>query len=327
MYKLRDYQQQASDRAVAHMQSSSRENGILILPTGAGKSLVIADIAYRLGAPTLVFQPSKEILEQNYNKMLSYNISGVGVYSASLNSKEVSPITFATIGSVMRRIDQFRRFRYVIIDECHFVNSEAGMYNSFIRTTGCKVLGLTATPYRLYHHRAYGTMLRFITRMRDGIFTRVLYYVQVSDLMRRGYLAKMQYYSLPVVDTSKLVVNSTGMDYTDASVKKLYAKISYTEQLADVVRRLLAAGRKSILVFTRFTEEASLLKKMLGNAAAVVTGSTPAIERDEVIKAFKAGVIQVVANVGVLTTGFDYPELATVVVARPTRSLSLWYQW
>lgn len=326
MYKLRDYQQQASDRAVAHMQSSSRENGILILPTGAGKSLVIADIAYRLGAPTLVFQPSKEILEQNYNKMLSYNISGVGVYSASLNSKEVSPITFATIGSVMRRIDQFRRFRYVIIDECHFVNSEAGMYNSFIRTTGCKVLGLTATPYRLYHHRAYGTMLRFITRMRDGIFTRVLYYVQVSDLMRRGYLAKMQYYSLPVVDTSKLVVNSTGMDYTDASVKKLYAKISYTEQLADVVRRLLAAGRKSILVFTRFTEEASLLKKMLGNAAAVVTGSTPAIERDEVIKAFKAGVIQVVANVGVLTTGFDYPELATVVVARPTRSLSLWYQ-
>jgi len=68
MFKLREYQQQASDRAVDFFNSKTEMNAIEVLPTGSGKSLVIADIANRLEGHTLVFQPSKEILEQNYKK-------------------------------------------------------------------------------------------------------------------------------------------------------------------------------------------------------------------------------------------------------------------
>lgn len=326
MYTLRDYQSYAVEVAVNFFQSVKKNNGIIVLPTGAGKSLVIANIAYRLDAPVLIFQPSKEILEQNYEKLCSYGVLDVGIFSASFRRKEVRKITFATIGSVKNYKDYFRVFRYVIIDECHGVNAEAGMYKDFIDTIQCKVLGLTATPYRLYSSRFYGSMLRFITRTKPRIFTDMLYAVQVRTLLERGYLAPMNYYQLNVVDTSRLILNSTGADFTDASVRKYYKEIKFNDSLENIVRRLLVAGRTSILVFTRFIEEASHLARVFSDCAAVVSSNTSKGDREAILRAFKQKQIKVVANVGVLTTGFDFPELATVVLARPTMSLALYYQ-
>lgn len=326
MYELRDYQKQAVDVAVNFFQTGNKKNGIIVLPTGAGKSLVIANIAYRLDAPVLIFQPSKEILEQNYEKLCSYGVMDVGIFSASFGRKEVRKITFATIGSVKSHKDYFRLFRYVIIDECHGVNAEAGMYKDFIETIQCKVLGLTATPYRLYSSRFYGSMLRFITRTNPRIFNELLYAVQVRTLLNRGYLAPMNYYQLNVVDTSRLKVNSTGADFTDASVRRYYREIKFNDSLENIVRRLLVAGRTSILVFTRFIDEATHLARAFSDCAAVVSSDTSKSDREAILRAFKQKQIKVVANVGVLTTGFDFPELATVVLARPTMSLALYYQ-
>ena len=327
MYALRDYQREAVDAAVNFFSAGSKKNGLIVLPTGSGKSLVIANIALRMNAPVLIFQPSKEILEQNYDKLCSYGVlTDIGIFSASFNRKQVSTITFATIGSVRNCKDYFRRFRYVIIDECHYVNAEAGMYKDFIDTVGCKVLGLTATPYRLYSSRFYGSMLRFITRTNPRIFNEMLYCVQIGTLLSRGYLARMNYYQLNVVDTSRLRLNSTGADYTDASVRQHYKEIKFNDTLENIVQRLLVAGRTSILVFTRFIEEAGFLVRALGTRAAVVSSNTPKQQREAILRAFKAKKINVVANVGVLTTGFDFPELATVVLARPTMSLALYYQ-
>lgn len=326
MYELRPYQRQAVDAAVAFFDSTTRGNGLIVLPTGAGKSLVIANIAYRLDAPVLIFQPSKEILEQNYHKLLSYGVVDAGIFSASFNSRAVCKVTFATIGSVKNYKDYFRRFRYAIIDECHLVNAEAGMYKEFIDAIGCKVIGLTATPYRLYSSRFYGSMLRFLTRTRPRIFDCLLYHVQVRTLLEQGFLAQLNYYQLPIINTSRLQLNSTGADYTDASIRKHYEEVKFSEELASVVNRLLNAGRKSILVFTRFTDEAEHLARVLGKRAAVVTGDTPANVREGVLRRFKTGHISVVTNVGVLTTGFDFAELDTVVLARPTMSLALYYQ-
>lgn len=326
MYELRDYQRQAVDVAVNFFQSGNKKNGIIVLPTGAGKSLVIANIAYRLDAPVLIFQPSKEILEQNYEKLCSYGVMDVGIFSASFGRKEVRKITFATIGSVKSHKDYFRLFRYVIIDECHGVNAEAGMYKDFIETIQCKVLGLTATPYRLYSSRFYGSMLRFITRTNPRIFNELLYAVQVRTILNRGYLAPMNYYQLNVVDTSRLKINSTGADFTDASVRRYYREIKFSDSLENIVRRLLVAGRTSILVFTRFIDEATHLARAFSDCAAVVSSDTSKSDREAILRAFKQKQIKVVANVGVLTTGFDFPELATVVLARPTMSLALYYQ-
>lgn len=326
MYELRDYQKQAVDVAVNFFQTGNKKNGIIVLPTGAGKSLVIANIAYRLDAPVLIFQPSKEILEQNYEKLCSYGVMDVGIFSASFGRKEVRKITFATIGSVKSHKDYFRLFRYVIIDECHGVNAEAGMYKDFIETIQCKVLGLTATPYRLYSSRFYGSMLRFITRTNPRIFNEMLYAVQVRTLLNRGYLAPMNYYQLNIVDTSRLKVNSTGADFTDASVRRYYREIKFNDSLENIIRRLLVAGRSSILVFTRFIDEANHIARTFSDCAAVVSSDTSKTDRENILRLFKNKQIKVVANVGVLTTGFDFPELTTVVLARPTMSLALYYQ-
>ena len=330
-YKLRDYQQKASDAAVSFFNDRrNRRNAIMVLPTGSGKSLVIADIASRLDGCTLVFQPSKEILEQNYRKLLSYGVLDCSVYSASFGQKDINRITFATIGSVKSHPELFSHFRNVIVDECHLVNPKEGMYRDFFRAVKCRVLGLTATPYRLSSSRDFGSELKFITRTRPCVFSEVIYQVQVSTLLDLGYLARLNYYPMSPSgwDESRLRKNSTGADYTDKSVVAEYERVDFYDYLVSIVLRLLrpkTGKRKGILVFTRFLKEAERLTMSIPGTA-IVSGDTPKKERERILEAFKAGEVQVVANVGVLTTGFDYPELDTVVMARPTMSLALWYQ-
>lgn len=332
IYKLRDYQQQASDAAIRFFKDTkSKRNAIMVLPTGSGKSLIIADIAARLNGYVLVFQPSREILEQNFKKLCSYGVMDCSVYSASLNSKDVSRITFATIGSVINHPELFTHFNYVIIDECHLVNPKEGMYKEFLSMLKCKILGLTATPYRLSSSRDFGSMLKFITRTRPCVFSDVIYHVQISTLLDMGYLAKLNYYQINPVGWNELnlKVNTTGADYTDKSVVREYERIDFYGFLVSIVRRLMnpksGGKRKGILVFTRFLKEAQRLTQSVPGTA-IVSGDTPKKEREEILEAFKSGRIPVVANVGVLTTGFDYPELDTIVMARPTMSLALWYQ-
>ena len=326
MYELRDYQKKASDAAVRFFKDNSRKsNTVMVLPTGSGKSLIIADIAARLDAPTLIFQPTKEILEQNFAKLQSYGIWDCAVYSASFNSKEIRRITFATIGSVKSNPQLFRAFRYVIIDEAHCVNPKEGMYKTFLSSIKCKVLGLTATPYRLYTSRDFGAMLKIITRTRPAVFSDILYHVQIGELSERGYLSPMRYFQLSPLDMKKLRYNTTGADYSDKSVLTEYKRVNFYQHLCNIIERLLKVNRRGILVFTRFLKEAERLNQTFG-CCAIVSGSTPKSEREEILGKFKAGEIKVVANVGVLTTGFDYPELDTIVLARPTMSLSLYYQ-
>ena len=326
MYRLRPYQQQAADVAVRYFKDrTATANGIMVLPTGSGKSLVIADIAARLGAPVLVFQPSKEILEQNYAKLCAYDILECAVYSASCNSKAISRITFATIGSVKNHVEEFSHFRYVIVDECHLVNPKEGMYRDFFKAIRCKIIGLTATPYRLYSTRN-GAVLRFITNTSPRVFSRLLFFVQIGYLFGQGYLAKLNYYRIPLIDLNRLRRNSTGADYTDDSVQREYRRVSFNDGVLNIVRRLLRVNRRGILLFSRFVEEAQYISDSLPGMAAIVSQNTPKKERERILADFKAGRIKVVTNVGVLTTGFDYPELDTVVLARPTLSLALYYQ-
>jgi DNA repair protein RadD len=330
MYKLRDYQQTASDSAIKFFQSKDEYNSIMVLPTGSGKSLIIADIASRLDGHILVFQPSKEILEQNYQKLCSYDVLDCSIYSASFNSKEISRITFATIGSVISQPNDFIGFKYILVDECHLVNPKRGMYKHFFEIVRCKILGLTATPYRLSSSTG-GSMLKFITRTRPHIFSKVIYQVQISTLLDMGYLSKMNYYSMNPIgwNEKNLRMNSTGADYTDKSIQREYERIGFYSYLVQIVQRLMnpkkGCKRKGILVFTGFVNEAERLAHSI-RGCAIVSGSTPKATREMILKQFKSGEISVVANVGVLTTGFDYPELDTIVMARPTMSLALWYQ-
>lgn len=331
-FTLRSYQQEASDAAVRVFQGQKQTNGLIVVSTGGGKSLIIADIASRLDAPLLIFQPSKEILQQNFAKLQSYGVIECGVYSASVGCKDINRITFATIGSVMNHMDDFKHFKYVLIDEAHCVNSKAGMYKKFIEAEKRQVVGLTATPYRLSSYQG-GSMLKFLTRTRPRIFNEVLYVCQTSDLLAKGFLADLKYYDLTSMDLSNVRSNSTGADYDEKSLKLEYERSGFYDKLTTTTLRVLKpkseVPRKGVLVFTRFVDEAQNLVdklKIKGISAAIVTGETPKADREMLLEDFKAGKIKVVANVGVLVVGFDFPALDTVILARPTKSLAWYYQ-
>lgn len=325
-YVLRTYQQHAVDRGVAYltMPAFKGRNGLIVIPTGAGKSLVIAGIATRLNQPVLVFQPSKEILQQNAEKLRGYGYLP-GIWSASLGKKRMGLITLATIGSVVRDAELFKQFKYVLIDEAHLVNAKGGMYTNFLEVLShARVIGLTATPYRLASD-SMGSQLRFLTRTRPRIFDDVVYYLNTAPLFKAGFLAPITYHERDVIDPTQLRLNSTGADFDDASLRQHFKTSGFGARLQATVRHFLENGHRQMLVFTRFTEEAEALAAAIPGFA-VVTAETPADKRDQILWSFKKGITRGVANVGVLSVGFDYPELTTVVLARPTMSLALYYQ-
>ncbi len=279
-YTLRDYQAEASDAAVKFFNNkkTANHNGILILPTGAGKSLVIADIASKIDEPLIVLQPSKEILEQNYAKLVSYGAWDCSIYSASLNRKDINRITFATIGSLMNHIDEFDSFHKILIDECHLVDPREGQYKEFIeRVDGRQVIGLTATPYRLGQTidpktinskwPKYGSILKFLTRTRPRVFDQVLYHCQIKTLLEAGFLAKLRYFDMMRIDLDKVKVNSTGADYDDKSLFKEFQRVGMYEYTLDIVKRVMrpknGSMRHGILVFCRFVEDAERLAERL----------------------------------------------------------------
>lgn len=319
----RKYQVEAINAGVEFFNEKKVYNAIEVLPTGSGKSIVVANIGKELKDQTIVFQPSKEILQQNYAKFISYGYRA-GIYSASAGHKFIDKITFATIGSVAKKHHLFRNVRHVIIDECHLVNAEAGMYFDFIKSLpGAKVLGLTATPYRLSSSME-GSMLKFLTRTRPRIFNKVKYYVQNEELFTAGHLAKLEYYSIDLVDRTRLQMNSSGSDFTDSSVRAYYREIGMEAKTIEYGNRLLAQ-RKNLLIFCTTIAEAMAVQRGIPDSE-VLTGETEAKIRDGLLARFKSGALKCVINVGVLTTGFDYLELECTLIARSTMSLALYYQ-
>ena len=322
-FESRFYQTEAIDIAVDFFTKDTDYNtGLEILPTGSGKSFVIAKILEKLEGKTVVLQPSKEILEQNYEKFSNYGKASI--YSASAGEKRIDRVTFCTIGSVITKKHLFKGLKNIIIDECHLVNSDAGMYQEFIKSfPEAKTLGLTATPYRL-EQTTEGPQLTFLTRSNPRIFDDVLYYVQNDLLFNSGYLAELEYFNFDVIDRSKLEVNTSGTDFTQNSLRRYYKSIDMPSRIAKTAYSILQK-RNNVLVFCSLIEEALSVQKKIPNSA-VLTGDTKKKERERILSQFKSGKIKCLINVGVLTTGFDYPALEAVLIARSTMSLSLFYQ-
>lgn len=325
MFEPRPYQTSAIDHAVSYFKSDADYNAFEILPTGSGKSIVIANVAKGVHdrGQTLVFQPSKEILDQNYRKFRSYGFRA-GIYSAAAGSKFVDDVTFAMIGSVIRKKHLFRNVKHVIIDECHLVDADQGMYHDFLHSLpDAKVLGLTATPYRL-GSTSDGVQLQFINRTTPKIFQECLYYIQNKTLFEAGHLAKLKYFDENVIDRTMIRLNSKGTDFDDQSLRAYLNTVNMSQKIILRANDVLTK-RKNLLIFCGSIEEAYKIQRGIPGSQ-VLTGETDQHERDAMLTAFKKGVIRCLINVGVLTTGFDYPELEAVIFGRSTMSLSLYYQ-
>jgi len=336
-YTLRPYQQEMVDLAVKELNRDKPKPFVLQAGTGAGKSLVIAGICHQLPGKTLVLQPSRELLKQNYDKMLSYDIKDVKIYSASLGKKEIGNYVMATIGSIYKKPELFKDFEYVIIDECDLVNPKEmdTMYKKFLTAIGCNnVCGLTATPYRTvskFYTDEWGGLfytahLKCITRIGYPTFWKgIKYKIETQELIDDGYLSPIKYYIEPS-DISKLKVNTTGADFTVDSLEAWGA-----EKVARICQAIEYArdNHKRALVFCSSLRQANaVLDAFSGDSSYIqlVDGKTPKKEREEAVRLFKTGDRPVMLNVGVFLAGFDVPELDCIIFARPTLSLRVWYQ-
>lgn len=333
MYQLRPYQQEAVDRAVAFFNSKEKTRPILVLPTGAGKSLVIAFTVKQLTGNVLILQPSKELLEQNYRKYDEVikghaELERASVYSASVGIKERGRVTFATIGSIYKQPELFADIEHVIVDECHFVPPQkSSMYTTFFRHIDAQVLGLTATPYRLKTYADPFTgrpfsKINLLTRERPMFFNRFLYIVQPSEVQQ--YLAPIKYIEMSF-DGSFLKFNSTGAEYSEKSIAEAMSRNEIIERIPGILKQAYEKGRNASLVFVRQVYEAEHLAHITP-FSEYVYALTKKSEREHVINGFKSGSIKTMFNVSVLTTGFDFPGLDNVVLARPTASLALYVQ-
>ena len=335
MYELRPYQKEAVEATLAHFR---RENtpAVVVLPTGAGKSLVIAELARRAKGRVLVLAHVRELVEQNHAKFLSFD-TNAGIYSAGLDRKDAHQKTiFGSIQSVARASeDFFRDFSLLIIDECHRVSMEGEtQYQTVINklrvaNPEIRILGLTATPYRLgfgwiYEYHA-PRKLQQTTAGR--FFKKCVYELTVRYMIRNGYLTPPIRLDAPVAfyDFSGLKLH--GIHYLQSEVEKILKDSKrITKQIIENIVDL-SKERQGVMIFTASVNHAMEIMRYLPPfVAAMVVGDTASEDREAAIAAFKERKLKFLVNVSVLTTGFDAPHVDVIAILRPTESAALYQQ-
>jgi DNA repair protein RadD len=322
-YKLRAYQEKGLKDALDYISSNDDKYALMVAPTGAGKSLYIASILNAIKGKSIILQPNKELLEQNFEKYISYG-NEASIYSASLGSKELGHVTFATIGSIKKEASNLQDVELIIVDEAHLQSKKGSAMSSFFEAVKPKkVIGLTATPIEL-RDGIDGSYLCMINRSRNNIFEQIIHCTQIQEIVKGGFWSNIVY-DLISTDKSKLELNSKGTDFTEKSLIDFYKKNNLDGMIVDKIKALKKQGRKHILVFVPSIADAeNLTSKIKGSAC--ISSNTEKKERTYIIENFKNGNISVVFNVNILSVGFDFPQLDTIIMARPTNSFAIYYQ-
>ena len=336
MYKLREYQQQAVNNTIKFFQKK-RDPAMIVLPTGAGKSLVIAELARIANGRVLILAHVKELVEQNYEKYKSYGLSA-GIFSASLGKKDWDPkAIFGSVQSVARAPDDFfNNFSLLVIDECHRVSEEgATQYQEVIKKTlernpGLCILGLTATPYRLgvgwiYEYSQRGE----IKTDKKRFFKQCVYELPLSYMIQNKYLTIPVKVDIPVTcyDFSELTDKNSSYTAQDVeeilkSQKRLTPFI--IKNIIDITERF---HRQGVMIFSSSVRHAEEIMTYLpAHDARIVLGDTDMKDRTAIIEDFKNKKFKYLVNVSVLTTGFDAPHVDVIAILRPTESNSLYQQ-
>lgn len=332
--EARYYQEDAGRAVFRFFEENQEGNPVVAMPTGTGKSIVIAWILREIftnwpDQRVLVLTHVKELIEQNF-KVLKCVMpdAPAGIYSAGLNRRELGfPITFGGIASVAKRGAQLGFVDLVFVDECHLVSHrEDTSYRKLldvlkILNPGVRVIGLSATPYRLGHgHITDG-----------GVFTHVCYDITQRDeftrLISEGYLAPLvPRRTEETIDVSRVKI--TGGEF---NAQELQAAVDRETITNAAVEEMIKHGqeRKHWLIFCAGVDHATHVAERLrerGIAADTVHSEISDEDRRDRIAAFKEGHLRAVTNNNVLTTGFDFPAIDLIGMLRPTTSPGLWVQ-
>ena len=329
--QLRYYQVEAID-ALYNWFDTRPGNPLIVLPTGTGKSLVIADFC--MGALTMapdtkimILTHVRELITQNYQELLDlWPFAPAGINSAGVGSRSTNePIIFAGIQSVHRDAEKFQKVDVVLVDEAHLIPRNTNtMYRRFLAelliiNPYLKIVGLTATPYRLDSGR--------LDVGDDAIFDGIAYEYSVRQAVADGFLAPL----VSKAPETRLEVTGVHTRGGEFIAGELQAAVDIDATNRAAVAEIVAYGadRRSWLIFGAGVEHATHLAEIVrehGISAATIFGETPKTERDAIIKNFKAGVIRCLVSMGVLTTGFNAPAVDLLAMMRPTKSTGLYVQ-
>lgn len=334
---LRDYQTQAVDAALAHFRQSD-DPAVIVLPTGAGKSLVIAELSRLAKGRVICLAHVKELVEQNHAKFLATG-SAAGLFSAGLGQKDSNlKTTFASIQSLSGNLEAFNTpASLIIIDECHRVGLEdSAQYNKTLAhfrslNPKVKILGLTATPYRLgsgwiYQHHYHG----YTRPSGQTFFKKCIFELPLQYMVKNQYLTPPIHYDAAVAhyDFSLLTESLDGEQNTDdiALNELIHKHPRVTKAVTEQILQL-SQDREGVMIFAATVDHAKEICAYLpAQQTALITGTTKTKQRDSLIAAFKAKKIKYLVNVSVLTTGFDAPHVDVIAILRPTQSISLFQQ-
>ena len=329
----RSYQVEAVESIFKYF-SNNTGNPLLCLPTGTGKSVIIAMLLKKIfeiypNQKVLMITHVKELIQQNYEKLKAvWNDAPVGIYSAGLKKRESQQnIIFCGIQSVAKKAELFGSVDLVVIDEAHLVSHNANsQYRNFIAklkesNAYLKVVGLTATPFRS----------NFGLLTDAGIFTDIAFDITQKDefvkLINQGYLSAL----VPFATNHKIDVSNvkiTNGEYNQKELAKVVNSGNITEKiLNDAIE--IAKNRNKWLIFAAGIEHGKDICNRLNEKGVLTTcvfGDLSNAERDKNIQDFKAGKYKAIVNYGVLTTGFDCPEIDCIIMMRPTLSPVLWVQ-
>lgn len=336
MYKLRDYQQEAVDNTIKYFQKK-RDPAVIVLPTGAGKSLVIAELARIAKGRVLVLAHVKELVEQNHAKYISYNLEA-GIYSAGLQKKDSShKVIFGSIQSVARASDDFfADFTLVVIDECHRVSLEEDTQYALVlrklreNNNNICVLGLTATPYRLGQGWIYNFNHKGIVQtLERRFFKQCVFELPLDYMIKNKFLTPPVKIDIPVTCYDFSELEGLGRSYTNKEIEDILQRQKRLTPLIikNIIDITESYNRQGVMIFSSTVNHAKeILEALPKDDARIVLGDTELDERDQIINDFKNKKFKYLVNVSVLTTGFDAPHVDVIAIMRPTESVSLYQQ-
>jgi len=329
--ELRPYQRQAVDQLYAYWQDKAG-SPLLVLPTGAGKSLVLATVCKELienypDMRILIVTHVRELILSNFGELLNiWPLAPAGIFSAGVGRRDAhAQIIFGGVQTIASKTDLIGHIDLVMVDEAHLMprksETQYGKLLDGLRAINpdLKLVGLTATPYRLGEgmlHEGEG-----------ALFDDIAYDLPISDLIDGGYLV------LPISKGMATTYDVSGVGKLGGDYKQnaLQAAVDKDHLTTAVVDEIVAYGqdRRAWLCFCSGVDHAFHMRDEIrsrGFSCETVTGETPKGERDKILADFKAGRLRALTNNSVLTTGTNLPIIDLVAFCRPTQSAGLYVQ-
>ncbi|WP_099960221.1 DEAD/DEAH box helicase [Latilactobacillus sakei] len=301
MYQLHPYQIKLVEQARQELRKGNK-SCLLVSPAGSGKSVVIAEIA-RLttlkGGRVMFMVHRQELINQIME-------------SFKANSVDLNLCTVMTVGKIRNRLDSLPVPNLIITDETH--HSLAKTYRDiYEHYANVPRLGFSATPWRL-NGKGLG-----------DVYDAMIEGPDVQWLIDNHYLAPFDYYSVNLIDESKLSKSSTG-DYSNKSIDEAVGHTIY----GDVVKtyRDKVDGQQAIVYAHSIAFSKQIAKQFrdAGINAAHCDSKTPQRERDKIMTDFKKGTLKVLSNCDLISEGYNVPDCSCVIMLRPTESLVLFIQ-